>query len=171
MAADEAGPDGTRPGSTAAAGGTGRSGRRGFFGRFVGEGLVLAQEALGRGRIRLNELAQLPDERLGLLRPRLRPGWQLRVSSPAVLAVHADGRRRVACAQPTDEDRMVLLCLGPRLTLAGLARQVAAQLDTPWPQTFACVRGHFLRLVQQGVCAPAEASLDEQPGAPAGGRR
>jgi len=122
----------------------------------VGEGLVLAQEALGRGRVRLSELSELPDERLGLLRPSLRPGWRLRVRSERAVALHADGREVVVCEAPGDSDRLALLGLGPRRTLAGLARDLSRHLELPWPAAFSTVRSHFLRLVRLRICVPAD---------------
>jgi hypothetical protein len=132
--------------------------RRVFARRAVAEALSFVEEVVGRPQRKLSDLADLPRERLGLLKGAVRRDIELTVTDAGLSVVtrSADGacasRWVMAC---TAENTGVFNRLTGDLTLDEVAAEITADLGWPDERAWDHTKSLFFELVERGVCLPA----------------
>lgn len=137
--------------------GTGRptAGRRAFFKLFAAECFALVEEFRGRPQLRLGDLADLPDERLGAIMPMIGDGWEILLGETRVCARERDGDREVTLFERTAPDIFAYNRFNGRNEIEEIARLLAEEMGWDEQRAFGHVRALFLSMLEQGVAVPA----------------
>ena len=128
--------------------------RRRFFRQFAGEGIALLEELSGKPQLRLNQLSELPDESLFTLKPAFLPGVTVFAEGTRMLGRRGDGTP-VDLYGLDDPGTFVLSRFDGWSPLGEIAAELESARSWSAASARSLAREVFLRLVADGLCAPA----------------
>jgi hypothetical protein len=129
--------------------------RRGFFKHLLGEAIALTEELGGKPQLRLEDLPDLPDEKLAQVKPMMMPGREF-VTTEEAVSVRSNETGALTVLLPLDRAGSFALGLFDGATeLGDVAQRLAAELGVESEEAFARVRQVFLDLVAKGACVPS----------------
>jgi hypothetical protein len=129
-------------------------GRRGFFKRFAGEAIAWLEELSGIRHYKLADLWDVSEESLSTLEPLISPGVDILLESGKVFCRTPANASLEFLFDADEENLFVFNRFNGSNSVGRIASELSISMKWSPEQSYAHVRGLFLKLIRLRVCIP-----------------